>query len=215
VFGRLIVTSLGFFFLRWTVVTSSTLINLFLLACLKSRNSWRNVEAHLNPKEGGPFLEAVAPHLGSGHRAWGTAQRRQKEVRPVMKNRKKYCPLELQDWLNAPGNAALKIKTSRKCQDQGICARCVHVTPGNKSAMPTPTMSSSSSSSSLLKKREQHRQPAKPLLFVKQQRLDPHQSRSQRCGSCRGRFAAWLAHLLWREQLRINSKQLRINSKQV
>ena len=84
-----------------------------------TRDYLANVEAHLNPKEGGPFLETVAPHLGSGHKAWCTAQRRQKEVKPVMNNRKKYCPLELQDWLNAPGNAALNISMNNKCTKKG------------------------------------------------------------------------------------------------
>jgi hypothetical protein len=178
-----------------------------------TRDYLANVEAHLNPKEGEPFLEAVAPHLGGGHKAWRTAQRRQKEVKPVlMSNRKKHCPLELQDWLNAPDNAALKIKTNRKCQDKGICARCVHVTPGNKSVMPTPTMSSSSSSSSssLLKKRaapttsqalavgEATAAGSPPVTKAKVRKLQ-REVRS---------MSACLAHLLWREQSRINSKQV-------
>ena len=100
-------------------------------------------------------MEAVTPHLGGGNRAWCTAKRRQREVAKMLQYQERYCPLELEDWLNAPGNAAPKISRNSKCREKGICARCLQVTPGNKSVIPTPIMSSSSSSSSssLLKKR--------------------------------------------------------------
>jgi hypothetical protein len=118
-----------------------------------TRDYLANVEAYLNWKEGQPFLVAVAPHLGSGSAAWAVAKRRQKEVANVLCCRKTYCPLALEDWLNAPGNAALKTSRNRKCREKRICARCLPLTPGNKSTAPTPTTSSRSSSSSLPKKR--------------------------------------------------------------